>query len=120
MAIEEEDPQLRSRQPRRDTSGEEMNSSHDDFERDKAGRPRRDSQRNFDLAILKLGVRLRFDEFSNSEVVDGLPGYGPHLTHSAMNHLLLLIDQEFGFLMRKGFFSMLVADRARANRFRSR
>lgn len=95
-------------------------SSDDDFERDKRGLPRRDSQRNFDLALRKLGVRLRFDEFSNSEVIDGLPGYGPHLTHCAMNHLLLLIDREYGFLMRKGFFSMLVADRARSNRFRSR
>lgn len=91
-----------------------------DFERDGKGQPLRNSQRNFDLALLKLGVRLRYDEFSDSAVIDGLPGYGPHLTESAVNHLLLLIDMEFGFLMRRGFFSMLVADRARSNRFRSR
>lgn len=95
-------------------------STDDDFERDKKGQPLRDSQRNFDLALAKLGVRLRYDERWGSEFIDGLPGYGPQLSESAVNHLLLLIDKEFGFLMRRGFFSMLVADRARSNRFHSR
>lgn len=97
-----------------------MQANDDDFERDKQGRPLRRSQRNFDLALKKLGVRLRYDETWGSEFVDGLPGYGPNVTYSAMNHLLLLIDREFGFLMPKGFFAILVADRARANRFHSR
>jgi len=68
------------------------------------------------LAIQKLGVTLRFDEFAGHELIHGQSGFGPRLDDAALNHLRLAIDEQFKFRVGKEFFIDVVSDRARRNR----
>jgi len=88
----------------------------EEFTRDEDGKIT-SSQDNVDLALRKLGVRLRFDEFAQHEIIDGLAGFGPRLDDSAVNRLRFTIDSQFGFLVSKVLFFDLVSDRARLHRF---
>src|SRR5262249_7711461 len=42
---------------------------------------------NIRIAMLKLGVSVRYDQFADRTLLDGLPGYGPALEDAAVNHL---------------------------------
>lgn len=75
------------------------------------------SQDNVDLALRKLGIRLRYDEFAGHEIVEGLAGFGPRLDDSAINRMRFTIDAQYGFLVPKVLFFDLVSDRARLHRF---
>ena len=75
------------------------------------------SQDNVDLALRKLGVRLRYDEFSQHEIIEGLAGFGPRLDDRAVNRLRFTIDAQFGLLVSKVLFFDLVSDRATLRRF---
>ncbi len=88
----------------------------EEFHRDEDGKivP---SQDNVDLALRKLGIRLRYDEFAGHEIVDGLAGYGPRLDDGAVNRMRFTIDAQFGFLVPKVLFFDLISDRARLHRF---
>ena len=88
----------------------------EEFTRDEDGKiyP---SQDNIDLALRKLGVKLRYDEFANHEIIEGLAGFGPRLNDGAVNRLRFTIDAHFGFLVQKVLFFDIVSDRARLNRF---
>jgi predicted P-loop ATPase len=86
------------------------------FSRDEEGKiyP---SQDNIDLALRKLGVKLRYDEFANHEIVEGLARFGPRLDDAAVNRLRFTIDAQFGFLVPKVLFYDVISDRARINAF---
>ena len=75
------------------------------------------SQNNIRIALLKLGVTLRYDEFSDQNLIEGLGDFGPVLDDAAMNRLRLTIEQRFKFLPGKEMFYDVVADAARLNKF---
>ncbi|WP_415393708.1 VapE domain-containing protein [Paracoccus sp. SJTW-4] len=89
----------------------------DTFDCDKEGRPLATSQRNIRVALRRLGVTLRHDEFSGRDTVEGLDGFGPALDDATVNRLWLLIDERFQFRPAREFFLTVVADAARLNAF---
>lgn len=114
----EPDPRIQGSRPPVDSEAQPSGPSDDDeeFGRDEDGKiiP---SQDNVDLALRKLGVRLRYDDFAGHEIVEGLAGYGPRLDDSAVNRLRFTIDSQFGFMVPKVLFFDLISDRARLHRF---
>jgi hypothetical protein len=91
--------------------------SGDGFVRDDKGEIVSGHQGNIRLAIEKLGVTLRYDEFRGSPIIQGLPEFGPWLDDPAMVRLWLLIDEKFGFRPRQDFFNAVVADACQRGRF---
>jgi hypothetical protein len=89
---------------------------HEDFARDKKGHPY-NSPGNTELALKKLGVRLRYDAFSNEEIIDGLPGFGPRLDDPSMTNLWLTIEKHHHFLPTWQLFEKVVNNLARTNSF---
>ena len=75
------------------------------------------TQYNIEVAIRKLRVLLRYDEFSGDEVVEGLTGYGPRFDDPATNHLRLKIDSTYSFLPGRELFHDVTANIARRNKF---
>jgi hypothetical protein len=110
------DPDPRRRVPDSEHQPSGPTDDDEEFTRDEEGKipP---SQDNIDLALRKLGVRLRYDEFAGHEIIEGLAGFGPRLDDSAVNRLRFTIDAQFGFLVPKVLFFDLVSDRARLHRF---
>lgn len=87
-----------------------------DFLTDKHNQPY-NNQWNMEVAFRKLGVRLRFDEFSGDEIIENLEGYGPRFDDPAMINLRLKIDSSFHFLPNKELFRDVTSNVARRNRF---
>jgi hypothetical protein len=52
---------------------------------------------NIRIALLKLGVGVRYDQFADRSLLDGLPGYGPVLEDAAVNHLWLQFMERLYF-----------------------
>ena len=52
---------------------------------------------NIRIALLKLGVSVRYDQFADRTLLDGLPGYGPALEDAAVNRLWLLFAERLHF-----------------------
>ncbi len=87
-----------------------------EFEIDsETGRPY-GNQRNIHLALAKLGVTMRWDEFARRKVIEQ-----ENKREIAQDHhitaLRLQIDREFGFLPGKDFFWDVLDDRAHANTY---
>jgi len=87
-----------------------------DFLRDTKGQVY-NTQWNIEVAIRKLRVMLRYDEFSGDEIVENLPGYGSRFDDPATNHLRLKIDSTYHFLPGKELFRDVTANIARRNKF---
>lgn len=87
-----------------------------DFIRDNKGHIF-NTQWNIEVAIKKLRVMLRYDEFSGDEVIEGLAGYGPRFDDPATNHLRLKIDSTYSFLPGRELFRDVTANIARRNSF---
>lgn len=87
-----------------------------DFKRGDNGKPH-PTQANIKLALQKLGVTIRHDQFSNRNLIDGLKGFGPYLDDTAVNNLRLRIDRQFQFLSPKDFFFDVILDLAHRNAF---
>jgi predicted P-loop ATPase len=87
-----------------------------DFLRDKAGHPY-NNQWNIEVAIRKLNVRLRYDEFSGDEIVEGLTGCGPRFDDVALVNLRLKIDSTWHFLPGRDLFRDVTSNIARRNGF---
>ena len=96
--------------------GEADNGDEPDFLREKNGTPY-NNQWNILVAIRKLGVRLRYDEFSGDEIIENLPGYGPRFDDPATNNLRLKIDSTFRFLPGRELFKDVTSNIAWTNRF---
>lgn len=86
------------------------------FARDEHGKIYK-SQKNIIIALRRLGVTVRYDEFSSHELIDGLAGHGPRIDPAAMNRLRMAIDAEFQLLPTKELFHDVVSDQARLNHF---
>jgi hypothetical protein len=80
------------------------------------GQPHK-SQNNVRVALLKLGVELRYDIFADRTLIDGLPGFGPTLDDAAVDRLWLRVDQRFKVKVSKDTFHTILADMARLNSF---
>ena len=75
------------------------------------------TQGNIAIALRKLGIVLRYDEFGERECIEGLPGFGPHVEDAAVVRIMMLVDSKFQFRPGKDFFYDVLSDRARMNTY---
>jgi predicted P-loop ATPase len=75
------------------------------------------TQANIRIALLKLGVTLRYDEFADRVLLSGLPDFGPVLDDAALDRVWLLMDQWFKFVPGKDLVRTIAYDNARLNKF---
>lgn len=75
------------------------------------------TQKNIRVAIRRLDIQLKYDEFSHRNLISGLQGEGPELNDDALNRLYLLLDEQFNIRPKFEFFLKVVRDLARRNRF---
>ncbi|MGE0750817.1 MAG: VapE domain-containing protein [Variibacter sp.] len=87
-----------------------------DFQKDAKGRPWK-SQVNIRVALLKMGVTVRYDLFAGRTLIDGLKDFGPTLEDAAVDRLWLLLDQRFHFQPSKDLLITVLQDTARINAF---
>ena len=73
--------------------------------------------RNARVAIDRMVVRLRFDEFANRYLIDGLPGFGPVLDDVALTRMRLTMEEEWGLIFGKDRWFDIATDEARHNTF---
>ncbi|WFU64841.1 VapE domain-containing protein [Bradyrhizobium brasilense] len=81
------------------------------------GVPLATEPKNIVVAMRELGVKVRYDIFSDRALIDGLEGEGPHLDDNSVRRLRLLIKERFGFLPAKDLFYDVVLDVARQAQF---
>jgi hypothetical protein len=72
---------------------------------------------NISLAIERLGVVLRRNEFSIQIEITNLEGYGPELTDAGAIRLRLATHETFGFLPSRDLFEQILTDIAHRNRY---
>jgi hypothetical protein len=86
------------------------------FSTDDNGVPHR-TQANIRIALLKLGVTLRYDQFADRTLIDGLPDFGPALDDAAFDRIWLLLAQRFRLQASKDLTRTVITDTARLNKF---
>jgi predicted P-loop ATPase len=86
------------------------------FSRDEDGKPHK-TQANIRIALLKLGVTLRYDQFADRTLIDGLQDFGPVLDDAACDRIWLLFDQQFKLHVSKDLTRTVILDTALLNRF---
>jgi hypothetical protein len=84
-----------------------------DFLRNDAGRVT-GNLKNIRIAMVKLGVTVRYDMFGERTLLDGLPEFGPD---AAVTRLWMLVDQNFHFQPKRELFFDVLTDMARINSF---
>ena len=72
---------------------------------------------NICVALLKLGITLRYDRFADRMLINGLPDFGPVLEDAALDRLWLILDRQFRFRPTKDLLRTVVSDVARLNGF---
>jgi hypothetical protein len=72
---------------------------------------------NIHIALLKLGITLRYDKFADRVLIEGLPDFGPALDDAAVIRIWLCMDQRFRFRPTKDLLFTIVKDTARLNGF---
>jgi hypothetical protein len=87
-----------------------------DFRTDDRGKPY-PTQHNIRVALHKLGVVVRFDEFGDRFLIAGLQNVGPILSDAAISRLWLQIEQQFSFRPSKEYFVEVITDHARRDTF---
>ena len=87
-----------------------------DFSCDDKGQPYATAN-NIRIALLKMGIMIRYDEFADRILIDGLYGFGPVLDDAAVNRIWLSVDKYFHFSPQTEFFYTVVKDAARVNSF---
>jgi hypothetical protein len=75
------------------------------------------SQNNVRIALLKLGITLRYDQFADRTLIDGLPDFGPTLEDAALDRIWLLMERRFRLSVSKDLTRTVVTDTARLNKF---
>jgi hypothetical protein len=75
------------------------------------------TQNNIRIALLKLGVSLRYDQFSDTVSLQGLPDFGPVLEDAAIDRIWLLMEQRFRLSAPKELTRTVLLDAARLNKF---
>ena len=87
------------------------------FEVDQKERPQKESQRNVEIALARMGVTVKLDQFSDRVLVERLDSEDVVLDDRIMSHLRLDADRRFKFLARKDFWYDVVADIALRNAY---
>jgi Virulence-associated protein E/CHC2 zinc finger len=72
---------------------------------------------NIALAIKRLGVILRQNEFSHQAEISGLTSFGPVLNDASAIRLRALIHESFGFLPSGDLYRDILIDEAHKRRF---
>jgi hypothetical protein len=75
------------------------------------------SQNNIRIALHKIGVQLRYDQFAAHTLIEGLAGFGPVLDDGAVDRIWLQIEQSFHFCPARGLFLTVINDTAKLNSF---
>jgi hypothetical protein len=70
---------------------------------------------NIRIALGKLRATLEHDEFSDTDSIRGIDGFGPRLGDRDATRLRLRLERDFGFLPRKELFLDVLIDEAHAN-----
>jgi hypothetical protein len=96
--------------------GEGGGDGEPDFLRDKNQQPY-NNQYNIEVALRKLKVGLRYNDFSGDEEIENLPGYGPRFDDPAAVNLRLKIDSTFHFLPGRELFRDVTSNVARRNHY---
>jgi Virulence-associated protein E len=85
------------------------------FTVDQDGKPY-PAQSNIRIALLKLDVMVRYNEFSDQLMVTGLPpSFGPFLDDAGLDRLWLQTDEQFRLRTSKDKFFTVIKDTARKN-----
>jgi hypothetical protein len=87
-----------------------------DFFRDEKGVLYK-TQNNIRIGLLKLGIALRYDEFADRILLDGLKDFGPVLEDAAVDRIWLLLDRRFQLQVFKDLLRTVIVDTARLNKF---
>ncbi len=95
---------------------EQEEKAAEEFQINEKGIPHK-NQHNIRLAMVKLGVSLRYDEFSGRRTLSGLEGHGPDLTDDAVDELWLQMDAKHGLRAGKDFTETVIKNEARRNVF---
>jgi hypothetical protein len=85
------------------------------FATNQAGVPYSNNQINVRLALAKMGITVRYDQFAGGVLIDGLPNFGPALDDGALDRIWLQIEQRFQFRPSKDLLFTIVRDMARLN-----
>jgi hypothetical protein len=75
------------------------------------------SQSNIRIALLKLGVTVRYDQFADRVLIEGLKDFGPALDDRAVARIWLLLEQRFHLRPSQGLLFTVVTDTAILNGF---
>jgi predicted P-loop ATPase len=88
------------------------NTAADGFKRNEHGQILKGHRRNIELAIERLGVTLRKNEFSQQTEISGLPGVKPILSDEGSICLRFTIDEIFKFLPVKDLYEDILINEA--------
>src|SRR6516165_6595829 len=72
---------------------------------------------NIRIALLKMGITLRYDQFADHLLIDGLADFGPILEDAAVIRIWLLMERRFRLRPSKDLLFNVVEDTARLNGF---
>ena len=90
------------------------------YRTDKKGKPTQEplaSVDNVRVGLLRLGVRLRYDQFADRVLIEGLPEFGPALEDAAVTRLWLTLSRRFKLEVSKDLLYTVILDTARLNGF---
>jgi predicted P-loop ATPase len=75
------------------------------------------NQANIRIALLKLGVAVRHDQFADRTLISGLREFGPALEDAAVDRIWLQLEQRFRWRPTKDLLLTVLQDTARLNGF---
>lgn len=89
----------------------------EEFEYDKEGKTLVKSEHNLLVAMKKMGVRVSYNELTDRQLIEGMPGWGPQMRDRDLNHLRLEIGRRFYLRFNKEMFNELIEDISYSNTF---
>lgn len=72
---------------------------------------------NIRIALLKMGISVRYDRFADRLLLDGLDGFGPTLDDAATRRIKFMLEQWFHFQPTLALLQDVLADTAQMNAF---
>lgn len=115
--LDREIARIRAKVGRDEAPAPRGNGVTEAFVKTPAGEILRQLPDNTRIAIARLGVAIRYNEFMARIEITGLPGFGPELSDPAAVRLQLLIGETFRFLPADILFHKVIVDVAHKNRF---
>jgi hypothetical protein len=73
------------------------------------------SPSNINIALLKAGITLRYDQFADRILINGLPGFGPMIEDGAVIRIKLMMQRRFRLMLTKELLTDIIFDNARLN-----